>query len=140
MRKRLTVVAVIKNNKGEVLLGKMPKDRGVYPGQWAIPGGGVEGDETIEEALRREIKEETGLSIRIQDFLYFRDFKVKKRFKDGKTQAFYMISLPFLCEIKSGKLQQNDEFDELKWFSKTRLKHLDLNYATRWLFTKIKWL
>ncbi|MDI5349372.1 NUDIX domain-containing protein, partial [Salmonella enterica subsp. enterica serovar Kentucky] len=40
------------------LLCKMADNRGVFPGQWALSGGGVEPGERIEEALRREVREE----------------------------------------------------------------------------------
>ena len=51
MRQRVIVCPVIQNN-GEYLLCKMAPDRGVFPGQWALPGGGIEPGETMETALR----------------------------------------------------------------------------------------
>ena len=59
MRQR-TIVCPIIQNDGAYLLCKMADDRGVFPGQWALSGGGVEPGERIEEALRREIREELG--------------------------------------------------------------------------------
>lgn len=59
MRQR-TIVCPLIQNDGAYLLCKMADDRGVFPGQWAISGGGVEPGERIEEALRREIREELG--------------------------------------------------------------------------------
>ena len=53
MKARVIVVSVIRNKKGEILLCKMPENRGVYPGQWALPGGGIEEGEKMEEALHR---------------------------------------------------------------------------------------
>lgn len=57
MRQR-TIVCPLIQNDGAYLLCKMADDRGVFPGQWALSGGGVESGERIEEALRREIREE----------------------------------------------------------------------------------
>lgn len=57
------VAAVIWNEAGQVLL-----IRRLYPpraGQWSLPGGKVERGETLEAALKREIREETGLEIAI---------------------------------------------------------------------------
>lgn len=59
MRQR-TIVCPLIQNDGAYLLCKMADDRGVFPGQWALSGGGVESGERIEEALRREIREELG--------------------------------------------------------------------------------
>lgn len=59
MRHR-TIVCPLIENEGHYLLCKMAADRGVFPGQWALSGGGVEPWERIEEALRREIREELG--------------------------------------------------------------------------------
>ncbi len=57
MRHR-TIVCPLIENEGHYLLCKMAADRG-FSGQWALSGGGVE-PERIEEALRREIREELG--------------------------------------------------------------------------------
>lgn len=59
MRQR-TIVCPLIQNDGCYLLCKMADDRGVFPGQWALSGGGVEPGERIEEALRREVREELG--------------------------------------------------------------------------------
>ena len=66
MRQRVIVCPVIQNN-GEYLLCKMAPDRGVFPGQCALPGGGIEPGETMETALRREIMEELGEELNITD-------------------------------------------------------------------------
>jgi nucleoside triphosphatase len=55
---RLVVVPVIKDERQRVLLCKMPPDRGVFPGKWGLPGGGVEPGERIDEALAREVAED----------------------------------------------------------------------------------
>lgn len=57
MRQR-TIVCPIIQNDGAYLLCKMADDRGVFPGQWALCGGGMEPGETMEQALRREVREE----------------------------------------------------------------------------------
>ena len=58
VRRRLIVVPIIGHSDGRYLLCKMPAHRGVFPGQWGLPGGGVEDDERIEDALRREVRED----------------------------------------------------------------------------------
>jgi nucleoside triphosphatase len=64
MRQR-TIVCPIIQNDGADLLSKIADDRGVFPGQWALSGGGMEPGETMEQALRREIREELGEALEI---------------------------------------------------------------------------
>lgn len=88
-----------------------------YIGFWCLPGGKVEFGENIEEAVKREIKEEAGLKVKfakakgiVEEFLY----------EKGKIYGHYLI---FVCETRttSGKFQTSEE-GELKWFSKEDLK------------------
>lgn len=61
---REIVSGLIFSKDGKLLMGmKDPAHGGVYPDCWHIPGGGVEADETKEQALHREILEETGIDI-----------------------------------------------------------------------------
>lgn len=55
------VPAIIRNSRGEILLGKRDKTMPCYPNLWGLPGGVIEYGETIEQAIKREIKEELGV-------------------------------------------------------------------------------
>jgi mutator protein MutT len=61
--KRVTpgVPAIIRNSKGEILLGKRDKNSLTYPDYWGLPGGLIEYGETVEQAIKRELKEELGV-------------------------------------------------------------------------------
>jgi nucleoside triphosphatase len=80
---RLVVVPIIKDERHRLLLCKMPPDRGVFPGQWGLPGGGLEPGECIDEALAREVSEELGVSILEARPLFFKDRLHEKTFPDG---------------------------------------------------------
>lgn len=137
MRQRIIVCPVIQN-EGEYLLCKMAADRGVFPGQWALSGGGMEPGETMEEALRREIREELGEELDITEVKpwAFRDDVRMKTYADGTTEEIYMIYLIFDCISTNRQVTFNDEFQEVAWVRPEALKALDLNEATRITFAQ----
>jgi nucleoside triphosphatase len=116
----------------------MASDRGVFPGQWALSGGGVEPGETIEVALRREIMEELGEELIITDITpwTFRDDTRIKTYPDGTTEEIYMIYLIFDCISANRDITFNEEFQEVIWVRPEMLKTMDLNEATRITFTQ----
>ena len=139
MKTRIIVVGIIVNEKGEVLLLKMPPDRGIYPGQWGVVGGGLEEGETLEEALAREVKEEVGLVVkRCERTIYFDEVR-SKAFPDGHVEEIYMIYHLYHCECV-GQVQLNEEWETFVWVSKNKLSSYDLNSATRYTFTQNGWL
>ena len=137
MRQRIIVCPVIQH-EGEYLLCKMASDRGVFPGQWALPGGGMEPGETMESALRREIQEELGDALHITEITpwAFRDDVRTKSYADGTREEIYMIYLIFDCLSSNREITFNDEFQEIIWVKPKALKTLDLNEATRVTFTE----
>ena len=135
MRQRTIVCPIIQNN-GDYLLCKMADDRGVFPGQWAISGGGMEPGETMEQALLREIGEELGDKLQISSIApwHFRDDTRVKTYADGTKEEIYMIYLMFDCISANREVTFNEEFQEVAWVSPENLKHYDLNVATRQTF------
>lgn len=137
MRQR-TIVCPIIQNEGEYLLCKMAADRGVFPGQWALSGGGVEPGETIEAALRREIREELGDALEITEVTpwTFRDDVRVKTWADGTTEEIYMIYLIYDCISANRDITFNDEFQQIAWVSPEAIGAMDLNAATRITFAQ----
>ncbi|OTA20414.1 nucleoside triphosphatase [Xenorhabdus beddingii] len=137
MRRRIIVCPIIHNN-GEYLLCKMASDRGVFPGQWALSGGGIEPNETMEAAQRREIREELGEALEITEVKpwAFRDDVRVKTYPDGTTEEIYMIYLIFDCFSANRDITFNEEFQEIAWVSPEAMKDMDLNEATRVTFTQ----
>lgn len=118
-----TVGAVIFNPENKILLMKSHKWRGKY----VIPGGHIELGEKMEDALRREIKEETGLDIFGIKFLFFREFIFDKAF--WKKRHF--IFLEFACKTKSSKVTLNSEGQEYVWAAVEEALKLPLEPYTR---------
>ncbi|MFE4112204.1 nucleoside triphosphatase NudI [Kosakonia sp. YIM B13611] len=132
MRQR-TIVCPLIQNDGAYLLCKMADDRGVFPGQWALSGGGVEPGERIEEALRREIREELGDKLELSEITpwTFRDDIRVKTYADGSKEQIYMIYLIFDCISVNREVSINDEFQDYAWVMPADLHRYDLNDATR---------
>lgn len=132
MRQR-TIVCPLIQNDGCYLLCKMADNRGVFPGQWALSGGGVEPGERIEEALRREIREELGEQLILSDITpwTFRDDIRVKTYADGRQEEIYMIYLIFDCVSANRDICINVEFQDYAWVKPEELALYDLNVATR---------
>lgn len=62
-RPRLSVVALVHDGYGRILMGR--RRNGPAKGKFVMPGGGVEIGESVEQALKREVKEETGLLVKV---------------------------------------------------------------------------
>lgn len=119
MKTRIATAAVIKEG-GKVFLAQRNRSDS-FPLYWEFPGGKLEANETPEECLTREIKEETDLDIEVLSPLTFNlwDYNEHK-----------ILLLFFNCRIKKGppkKIQCND----WGWFKKDEIKNLKLLPADR---------
>jgi ADP-ribose pyrophosphatase len=104
---------VIINDKNEVLLVKRSNQSKMEPGLWSRPGGTVEFGETVEEALKREIKEELDIEIEILSFL---EHTNNIMVEDGIKK--HWLAMGFLARIKSGELKNMEphKHDDVRWF------------------------
>lgn len=96
---------------GKVLLIQ----RGVEPnkGFWGTPGGHVDWDESVEDAVRREVKEETNLDVT--------SMKLVGVYSDPKRHPKQVINLVHLVHVADGALQHGDDTTDAQWFD---LNHL----------------
>jgi nucleoside triphosphatase len=131
MKRRLIVVPIIRRGDGRYLLIKMPPHRGVFPGQWGLPGGGVEESERIEDALRREVREELQLELSTMEPLYFKGQVHEKLQPSGERQTMYMVFLIYACTTDGRDPVINEEFEVLAWVAPHELEDYDMNEATR---------
>jgi mutator protein MutT len=134
---RFIVVGVVENHRKEYLLCRMPEGRGVFPGEWGLPGGGIEAGETVEQAVRREILEEVGLSLQKTEPLFFTDGTYVKTFPGGEQRSLYMVFLLFRCVAEDGEVRLNPEFDAAAWVPRERLAEYRLNRATARTFSRL---
>ena len=128
---RTIAVGLVFNQKGQLLICKMHPERGVFPGQWGFPGGGVEAGERMREALQRELLEEIGIEVTDIQPAFFKDAQYEKAFADGSRREMYMVFLIFRCRAASEDLVLNDEFIEYRWVTQQDLAEMELNCETR---------
>lgn len=131
VKTRLIVVPLLTDPHGRVLLCRMAADRGVFPGQWALPGGGVEPGERIEEALRREVREELGIELAAATPLLFKDAVLEKTYPDGSREPLHMVFLIYRCAPASTTIALGSELSEARWVSPLDLRELELPALTR---------
>jgi nucleoside triphosphatase len=102
-----TVGAMILDPQGKLFLMRSHKWRD----QYVIPGGHIEVGESIEQALRREIKEETGLDIDHIEFIGFQEFILDDAFWEKRHFIFF----DYACTTESIQVTLNDEAQEYAW-------------------------
>ena len=117
-----TVGALILNPEGELLLMKSHK----WHDRYVVPGGHIEMGEKIEDALRREVKEETNLDIYDIEFLCYQDFIYDPAF--WKRRHF--IFLDFTCKTDSEDVILNEEASEFIWVNLEEALNLPVDTYT----------
>lgn len=131
MKRRLIVVPLIRRADGRYLFIKMPLHRGVFPGQWGLPGGGVEEGERIEDALRREVREELQLELATMEPLSFKGQVHEKLLPTGERHTMYMVFLIYACTTDGRDPVINEEFDAFAWIAPDECDRYDMNEETR---------
>jgi ADP-ribose pyrophosphatase YjhB (NUDIX family) len=127
MNKIVVTGILVKNDEGKVLLVKKPDGVGPYAGTFLTPGGGVKTGESADEAVQRELYEETGVkAINIKRVLF--DDDVTENWKGEKT---HFIMLLYTGEYVSGDLKptenNDDNLEVMKWFSPSELVGVPLS-------------
>ena len=116
------VVAAVIVKEGRVLLLQRKDDEKVYPGLWELPSGKREFNETSIEALVREVKEETGLSIAVQRPISIFEYTVETPTEVRDTTQInflvYPTNLQEVVEINK------EEHQAARWFAAEELLSL----------------
>ena len=115
---KLTVDGIVLSD-GKILLIKRKNDP--FKGKWALPGGFVEYGEKVEDAVLREIFEETSLKTSINKI--FGVYSDPNRDPRGHT-----ISIVYLLDIIGGNLKGSDDASDAKFFKLEELPDLSFDH------------
>ena len=113
-----------------ILVVKRENDPG--KGLWSIPGGLLEVGETVQDGVKREIREETGLDVEVVELLDVIDNITRD--VAGRV-CFHYVLIDFLCRVIRGELTPDTDVKEARW---VRLDDLDGIPSTRTLRRLLK--
>jgi len=109
--------AIFRDGRVLIVRRARPPAHGLY----TLPGGGVELGETLEEAVVREIREETALTIEPLELVGFR--QAIGRDASGRVERHFVV-LPFAARFIGGEIALNEELAEAKWLMLSEISGL----------------
>ncbi len=110
---------------GRVLL--VERGREPLKGWWSLPGGVLESGETLEEGVRREVLEETGLAVK--PLVLVALFERITRDPAGRAEYHYVLA-DYLCRVSGGKLRPADDVSRAQWTARADLASFRLTEGT----------
>jgi 8-oxo-dGTP pyrophosphatase MutT (NUDIX family) len=116
VQRRVAACAVVFDDRGRVLLHQRTDN-----GQWSLPGGAIEPDETAAAACVREVQEETGLTVEVRRLVgvYSDPSHTTMRYPDGNVAVY--VAILFECGVTGGRIQLNEESSAVDWFDPRNL-------------------
>ena len=114
---RLSVKVIVINQEGRCLLLRRSPYSRANAGMWDLPGGKVETGESFDEALHREVEEETGLRIIITGVVG------SSEAESDRSRIAYLL---FSGDVFDGEILLSDGHDLCCWASLEETKHIDL--------------
>ena len=120
---RIATKAVIINDKNQVLILREANsyDEGTNGGRYQVPGGRLNPGEPYMDGLKREVMEETGLSVKIGKPIF-----VGEWFPVIKDVPNQIVAMYFICNPLDDEIVLSEEHDDYKWISEAELKDYDI--------------
>jgi 8-oxo-dGTP diphosphatase len=122
---RVAAYAVVMDDDGRILLAHW-NEKG--RSGWTMPGGGLEPGEDPQEAVRREVREETGYKVSVGQILgvHSRVIPAGRRLKSESSSPLHTLRLVYRARIVGGRLRNEAEgsTDRAAWFSLSSVRSL----------------
>jgi 8-oxo-dGTP pyrophosphatase MutT (NUDIX family) len=120
-----SVTAVVCNDAGQILLIHKTDNN-----LWALPGGGHDVGETVTQTVVREVKEETGIDVAVEEVSgLYTDPGHVMAYDDGEVRQ--QFSICFRARPIGGKLRTSSESKEVRWVFPADLNKLDIHPSMR---------
>jgi ADP-ribose pyrophosphatase YjhB (NUDIX family) len=117
--------AVVTDDAGRILL-----QRRTDSGNWALPGGGMEMNESLADSVVREVKEETGLDVEVTGLVgTYTDPRHIIAYTDGEVRRQFNIC--YTARVVGGQLAISDESTELRFIDPAELDSLPMHHTQR---------
>ena len=97
-------------------------------GEWSLPGGGVEVGETLEAAVVREVREETGLAVSVGPLI--EAFERIEVGDDGRV-VYHFVVLDYLCRLQAGSVAPGSDVTGAQWVTASQLDRFGLTVKAR---------
>ena len=124
--KIIEVVAAIIHHNGAYFATQ--RGYGEFEGMWEFPGGKIETGECAESALKREIQEELGVDIVIEDLLCTTEYDYP---------SFHLTMHCYLCSVKSGEIELR-EHKSARWLNAETLDSVEWLPADKYIIDELK--
>jgi len=117
MQYYIAVKGIIQRDDGKILVLKRSERDDHKPNVWETVGGGMDAEESPQEALLREIHEETGLTVNVLEPFNVFTFK--------KDNGEFKVGITFVCEYVHGDVLLSEEHSAYQWINPHEFATLD---------------
>lgn len=124
-KRPLVGVGALIFDNGRILMAQRGKEP--LKGWWSLPGGALECGELLADAVRREVREETGLEI--EPLRVFEIFERIMRDSAGAPEYHYVL-IDYVCRVTGGNLCAGDDVCRVEWKERRALSNLQITEGT----------
>lgn len=123
---KIVLAGVVFNKQGQVLILQRSADEDIYPEMWELPSGKREYFESSQDSLVREIKEETGLDVKIIQPCSVFEYKIEK-----PTEIRDSTQINFIVTSESSEVKTSNEHQDFVWISESEIEKYNMSEETR---------